>query len=146
MLKVLGHRLRPLSSQLQQAHADAVVIAEENLTMLPAIKTFTREPLESARYRRQSVWIMSVSNDERPMYVAMGPSVQFLAAAAMIELAKNSFLLDIDEQEMLALHFDELCRLANLPIYLDYPRCYEDLPRVRAEIMRHTSEQERKML
>ena len=73
---------------------------------------------------------------------------RILPAAALIELAKNSFLLDIDEQAMLALHFDELCRLANLPIYyyLDYPRCYEDLPRVRAEIMRHTSEQERKML
>ena len=145
---MLGRRLRPLSSQLQQAHADALAIAEENLTMLPTIKTFTREPPESARYRRQSVWIMSVSNDERPMYVAIGPSVQFLAAAAMIELAKNSCLLDIDKQEMLALHFDELCQLANLPIYyyLDYPRCYEDLPRARAEIMRLTSHQERKML
>ena len=31
LLKVLGRRLRPLSSQLQQAHADSVAIAEENL-------------------------------------------------------------------------------------------------------------------
>jgi ATP-binding cassette subfamily B protein len=36
---------------LQQANAIAVAMAEENLGMLPAIKTFTREPLESARYR-----------------------------------------------------------------------------------------------
>ena len=84
LLKVLGRRLRPLSSQLQQAHADAVAIAEENLTMLPAIKTFTREPLESARYRRQIDRIVSLGNQERLIYAALGPSVQFLAAAGMV--------------------------------------------------------------
>ena len=84
LLKVLGRRIRPLSSQLQQAHAEAVAIAEENLTMLPAIKTFTREALESARYRRQIDRIVSLSNDERLIYAAMGPSVQFLAAAGMV--------------------------------------------------------------
>ena len=84
LLKVLGRRLRPLSSQLQQAHAEAVAIAEENLTLLPAIKTFTREPLESARYRRQIARIVSLGNEERLIYAALGPSVQFLAAAAMV--------------------------------------------------------------
>ena len=84
LLKVLGRRLRPLSGQLQQAHADAVAIAEENLTLLPAIKTFTREPLESARYRQQIARIVSLSNEERLIYSALGPSVQFLAAAGMV--------------------------------------------------------------
>ena len=60
-------------------------------------------------------------------------------AEALMELVKNSFLLDIEERELLAWHFDEMVRLAELPIYyrLDYPRCYEDLPRVREAIMRH---------
>ena len=84
LLKVLGRSLRPLSSQLQQAHADAVAIAEENLTMLPAIKTFTREPRESARYRRQIDRIVSFGNQERLIYAALGPSVHFLAAAGMV--------------------------------------------------------------
>ena len=84
LLKVLGRRLGPLSNQLQQAQADAVAVAEENLTMLPAIKTFTREPLESARYRQQIARIVRLSNDERLIYAALGPSVQFLAAAAMV--------------------------------------------------------------
>lgn len=44
LLKIIGRRLRPLASQLQAEHAAAVGIAEENLGMLPAIKTFTREP------------------------------------------------------------------------------------------------------
>ena len=84
LLKVLGRRLRPLSSQLQQAHADSVAIAEENLSMLPAIKTFTRETLESARYRGKIESILHLSNQERLIYAALGPGVQFLAAAGMV--------------------------------------------------------------
>ena len=84
LLKVLGRRLRPLSSQLQQANADSVAIAEENLSMLPAIKTFTREPLESARYRGKIESILHLSNQERLIYAALGPGVQFLAAAGMV--------------------------------------------------------------
>jgi hypothetical protein len=63
------------------------------------------------------------------------------ASEALIELVKHSFLLDIEEKEMLAAHFDELSKLAALPIYyrLDYPRCYEDLPRVRQAIIEHAS-------
>jgi len=63
-------------------------------------------------------------------------------AQALLELVKNSFLLDIKEKDLLAWHFDEMVRLAELPIYyrLDYPRRFEDLPRVRAAIVRHATE------
>lgn len=84
VMRILGRRLRPLASQSQQAHAEAVAMAEENLSMLPAIKTFTREPLESARYRRQIDRIVHLENQERLIYAALGPSVQFLAAAGMV--------------------------------------------------------------
>ncbi len=84
LLKVMGRRLRPLSSQIQQAHADAVAIAEENLAMLPAIKTYTREPLESARYGAKIRSILHLSTQERLIDAALGPGVQFLAAAALV--------------------------------------------------------------
>jgi subfamily B ATP-binding cassette protein MsbA len=84
LLKVLTRRLRPLSSQWQQAYAESVAIAEENLTMLPAIKTFTREPLESARYRSKIDLLLHLGNQERLIYSALGPAVQFLAAAGMV--------------------------------------------------------------
>lgn len=62
-------------------------------------------------------------------------------AEALMELVRNSFLLDIGEQELLAWHFDEMVRLAELPIFyrLDYPRRYADLPQVRAAIIRHAN-------
>jgi subfamily B ATP-binding cassette protein MsbA len=84
LLKIVGRRLRPLASQLQEAHAGAVAIAEENLGMLPAIKTFTREPQESERYRRQINRILTLSARQRVIYAALGPSVQFLAAAGIV--------------------------------------------------------------
>ncbi|ROZ66374.1 hypothetical protein [Ramlibacter sp. WS9] len=63
-------------------------------------------------------------------------------AAALMQLVRNSFLLDIDEQEMLAMHFSGLSKIANLPIHyhLDYPRQYEGLPLVREAVIRHASE------
>lgn len=65
-------------------------------------------------------------------------------AAALIELVKHSFLLDIEEQNLLATHFDELSKLANLPIYyrLDYPRRYEELPDIRQAIIQHAAQHE----
>lgn len=62
-------------------------------------------------------------------------------AEALVELVKNSFLLDIEEHALLTWHFDELTRLAELPIYyrLDYPRRYEDLPSIREAILQHAA-------
>jgi subfamily B ATP-binding cassette protein MsbA len=84
LLKILGRRLRPLAGQLQEAHAEAVATAEENLGMLPAIKTFTREPHESERYRQKIQRILHLSAEQRRIVAAMGPSLQFLAAAGMV--------------------------------------------------------------
>jgi hypothetical protein len=57
-------------------------------------------------------------------------------------LAKNSFLLDMEEKEMLAHQFGQLTALAQHPIFfrLDYPRSYADLCEVRHEILKHVRE------
>ena len=75
---------------------------------------------------------------------ATAPAIRPLRPAeALIELVKHSFLLDIEAREMLVRHFDDLTRLAELPIYfrLDYPRRYEALPAVREAIVRHATGQ-----
>lgn len=59
-------------------------------------------------------------------------------ADAVRELVRHSFLLDIDEQEMLALHFDAMTRIAahGLIYHLDYPRRYDALDAVRSAVLR----------
>ena len=76
---------------------------------------------------------------------ASAPTMKPLRPAeALICLAKNSFLLDVEARDMLAQHFDDVSRLAQLPIYftLDYPRRYDALPQVREAIIRHACEPE----
>ena len=60
---------------------------------------------------------------------------------ALIELLRHSFLLDIEERQMLAAHFEELANLVAAPIYyrLDFPRYFERLPEVRQAIVQHAS-------
>jgi subfamily B ATP-binding cassette protein MsbA len=86
ILRVMGRRLRPLAIQLQEAHATAVAAAEENLGMLPAIKTFTREAEESRRYRQQIHQVRELSITQQRIYAALEPTVQFMAAAAVVLL------------------------------------------------------------
>ena len=66
---------------------------------------------------------------------------------ALIEWVKHSFLLDIEDKNLLAIHFDRVAKLAQERIFfrLDYPRRYEDLPRVREAIIRHAMKVESKL-
>ena len=84
MLRVVGRRLRPLTVRLQDEEAGVVAMAEENLGMLPAIKTFTREPQESARYREQIGRILHLSAQQRRIYSALGPLVHLVAAVGIV--------------------------------------------------------------
>jgi subfamily B ATP-binding cassette protein MsbA len=86
LLKIMGRRLRPLALQLQRADATAVATAEENLGMLPAIKTFTREAEESQRYGKQIRHVMELTTTQQRIYAALGPAIQFIAAAAVLVL------------------------------------------------------------
>ena len=83
--------------------------------------------------RLQGVYFLGAGTSPAPVFERLQPS------DALIELVKHSFLLDIEERELLAAHFDELSRLANRPIYfrLDYPRRFEDLAQVRRAIVDH---------
>ena len=73
------------------------------------------------------------------------PTFQRMSAAeALVEWVKNSFLLDVEEQPLLASHFDQVAKLANQQIYyrLDYPRHFEELERVRQAIVEHAQEED----
>ena len=84
--KIAGRRLRPLANELQGEHAAAIAIADENLGMLPAIKTFTREALESARYREQIGRVLHLTSRQLRVQAALGPALQFAAAAGIVAL------------------------------------------------------------
>lgn len=86
VVKIAGRRMRPLAAELQGEHAAAIAIADENLGMLPAIKAFTREGLESARYREQIGRVMRLTSRQLRIQAALGPALQFAAAAGIVAL------------------------------------------------------------
>jgi len=53
LLKLVGRRLRDLAAREQDADAQVLALAEDNLGAIAAIKSFAREDAESARYRRR---------------------------------------------------------------------------------------------
>jgi ATP-binding cassette, subfamily B, bacterial len=53
MVRLLGRLLRGLAQRIQAEHATAVSMVEEMLDLLPAIKSFTVEPVERARFATQ---------------------------------------------------------------------------------------------
>ena len=91
---------------------------------------------ESRPLRR--VFFLGEGNADSPVIEPMRP------AQALIELVRHSFLLDIAARDLLARHFDDLSRLAGLPIHfrLDYPRRYQALPAVRGAILRQALDQQ----
>jgi hypothetical protein len=60
-------------------------------------------------------------------------------AEALVEWAKNSFLLDVEDRAMISTHFDQIAALANqIPCYaFDYPRRYDHLHKTIAFICAH---------
>jgi hypothetical protein len=81
------------------------------------------------------VYFLGDQNVKRPDIAPMS------AGSAMIELVKNSYLLDIEARELLENQFNSLSSLAALPIFssLDYPRVFEKLPETRNAILEHFS-------
>jgi ATP-binding cassette subfamily B protein len=84
LMKIVGRRMRPLAGQLQEEYATAIAIAQENLGMLPAIKTFTREQQESTRYREQIDRIYRLNAKQRGIYAALEPLAQLIAALGIV--------------------------------------------------------------
>ena len=84
LVKLLGRGIRPLSNALQEAHAQAFAVEEENLQMLPAIKTFTRETLESERYRSRVDEVTRLTIRQQWVESALGPGVYWCAALGVL--------------------------------------------------------------
>lgn len=86
LLRVLGRRLRPLSASLQQEYAASVALLEDNMALLPALKSFTREAYAAAQYLRQVDRVRALAVKQLDIQAVLDPLFQFLTAAAALLL------------------------------------------------------------
>jgi ABC-type multidrug transport system fused ATPase/permease subunit len=86
VMKILGRKIRPLSQQIMEQYGRTFSIVEENLSMLPVIKSFTREKIESERFHKGNQRLLNLEIRYLKLQAILSPAVRFLAAAAILLL------------------------------------------------------------
>ncbi len=85
-IKLIGRRIRPLSSEWVRTHAAMFATLEENIGMLPAIKSFTREAHESQRFQQSNRKLLRIAKDRLLIESLLTPAVQLLAGMGLLLL------------------------------------------------------------
>jgi FeS assembly ATPase SufC len=85
-MKLIGRRIRPLSSAWIKSWSGMVSLVQENLGLLPAIKAFTREGLEAQRFEKKNTEYLSVSRKQILIQSIMTPAISLLAGAGLLLL------------------------------------------------------------
>ena len=118
--------------------ADAELAPPVQYTPKARILSGDSLPFCNAARQLRRVYFLGDGSAEELTIQRMRPS------EAMIGLVRNSFLLDIEAQEMLSSHFDLLAEMVALPIYyhLDYQRSFAALPSIRQGILEHAGAQD----
>lgn len=86
VLKLLGRGLRPLGHAAVQAWADQSAQAEQNLAMLPVIKSFGRGDMEAGRYRERTEHVYRLTMRQAALQGAIMPAVTVVSAGVVLLL------------------------------------------------------------
>ena len=84
VLKVIGRELRPLSQKIVQGQADSVAIASENFSVIKLVKSFTREQLESTRFRNKAGEIQALRKQQLKIQSILSPLIQLLVSTGVL--------------------------------------------------------------
>ena len=85
-LRLIGRRLRPLGNEVMQAYADQSAIAEQNLVMLPIVKAYAGETMESDRFASQTHVLRDLEITQARLESRVGPIVRVVSAFAVLLL------------------------------------------------------------
>ena len=79
--KLLGRQIRQISEKFMEQYGSTFAIAAENFGTLPIIKSFSREPLESMRFRQSNDELYTLSALYLEKQARLAPAIRFLATA-----------------------------------------------------------------
>ena len=86
--KLMSRKLRPLSTAWTRSRANMVALVSENLSLIPAIKAFVREALESKRFEVHNQELLEISLREMRLSSILGPAINLLAGAGALLLLR----------------------------------------------------------
>jgi len=85
-MKILGRRIRPITSQWIKSWSAMISLVQENLGLIPAIKAFTRETLEAERFEQKNTDVLGLSRKQILIQSILSPAISFLAGAGLLLL------------------------------------------------------------
>jgi ATP-binding cassette, subfamily B, bacterial len=86
MTKILGRNIRPISKAMIDGYAATFSIVEENLQLLPIIKSFNRESIESRRFQESNLDLLNLTSRYLRIQSMLSPLIQFMTAASILLL------------------------------------------------------------
>jgi ABC-type multidrug transport system fused ATPase/permease subunit len=85
-MKLIGRKIRPIASDWVHAWSRMISFVEENLGMLPAIKSFGREKVEAQRFDSRNTELLTLSKRQILVQSILTPAVSLLAGAGLLLL------------------------------------------------------------
>ncbi|MDX2428848.1 MAG: ABC transporter ATP-binding protein [Xanthomonadales bacterium] len=85
-MKLIGLKIRPIATDWVQAWTRMVSFVEENLGLLPVIKSFGREKVETQRFDSRNKELLILSKRQILVQSILAPAISFLAAAGLLLL------------------------------------------------------------
>ncbi len=86
ILKIFGRKVRPLSKAIMDEYSQLYALADENLQMLPIVKSYTREVFESDRFRKTSQKLLDLVSRHLWIQSIFSPAIQFITASSFLFL------------------------------------------------------------
>jgi hypothetical protein len=137
-----GHPSLRLWDDSREATLKANVVTAQPVDYTPKSRAVGGPSLPHCNHARplQSVYFLGSREVESEIINFS----QLSAADALIEWARNSFLIDIEDRVLVGAHFNNVAELANsVPCFrFGYPRRYEAMDRVIAALLAHQEELE----
>jgi ABC-type multidrug transport system fused ATPase/permease subunit len=85
-MKFIGLKIRPIATDWVHAWSRMISFVEENLGLLPVIKSFGREKVEAQRFDSRNKELLVLSKRQILVQSILAPAVSFLAASGLLLL------------------------------------------------------------
>lgn len=85
-IKLIGRKIRPIATDWVHSWSRMVSFVQENLGLLPVIKSFSRENLEAQRFASRNTELLNLSSRQILVQSILSPAIGFLAGAGLLLL------------------------------------------------------------
>ena len=85
-IKLIGRKIRPIATDWVHSWSRMVSFVQENLGLLPVIKSFNRENLEAQRFASRNTELLNLSSRQILVQSILSPAIGFLAGAGLLLL------------------------------------------------------------